>query len=369
VNVLRRFRKPLEFGFFVEMPVVFIAFLGWLVAGNGGGGDFGIFRQAGHAVAHGHSPFVQPTLQAFAENDKFVYSMPFAIPFIPFSFIPEQVGAVCFLVLGVAAIVLAVRLLGVRDYRCYGAAFLARPTMSTLALGTIGPFLLLLCAAGWRYRDRTRAGVFLALAAAAKLFLWPLLVWLLITRRYRAFLAASATIGVLLTAWAGLDPTGLRRYPETVRLLNDAQKWKSYSVQSLAISLHASAHAAALIGGMVAVAAVAAIVLLRRRGDQTTFATAVCAALIATPILWMHYLVLLIAPIAIMRPRLAPLWIAPIVVIATPHPESLGVVWQIVFDLAIVAIVAVWAVGSKAIKSAEPSTVQVGTTQLGSASA
>ena len=133
----------------------------------------------------------------------------------------------------------------------------------------------------------------------------------------------------------------MRQYPQTVRLLNDVQRWKSYSAQSLLISFHASAFTSELAAGMVAVAAIFALLLLRRRGDETTFATAVVSALIATPILWTHYLVLLLVPIAIARPRLAPLWLLPVVLWATPHPESLGVVWRIVFVLAVIAVVAV----------------------------
>jgi hypothetical protein len=70
----------------------------------------------------------------------------------------------------------------------------------------------------------------------------------------------------------------------------------------------------------------------------------VVSGLIATPILWNHYLVLLLAPIAIVRPRLAPLWLLPLVLWATPHPESLGVVWRIVLVLAVIGVVAVQAV-------------------------
>jgi hypothetical protein len=33
------------------------------------------------------------------------------------------------------------------------------------------------------------------------------------------------------------------------------------------------------------------------------------AALVMTPILWLHYLVLLAVPIALARPRLSPLWL------------------------------------------------------------
>jgi hypothetical protein len=181
----------------------------------------------------------------------------------------------------------------------------------------------------------------LALAAAAKLFLWPLLVWLLITRRFRAFAASLATIGVILAFWASIDVGGLHRYPQTVRLLNDVQRWKSYSLQSLLISLHATASMSELAAGAAAVLAVVALALLRRRADEVTFSAAVGAALIATPILWNHYLVLLLAPIALAQPRLAPLWLLPLVLWVTPHPESVGVVWRIALVLSVVSLVAI----------------------------
>jgi hypothetical protein len=326
---------------FAWAPAIFLVWLAWFVSGHGGGGDFSIFRRAGKAVLDGQSPYVHPTATLLAANDRFVYPTPFALPFVPFALAPQKVGAVGFLALSVAAVLGSVWLLGVRDWRCYGAAFLGIPVFGSLGVGSIGPFLLLLCALGWRYRDRTVAGVPLALAAGAKLFLWPMLVWLLVTRRFRAFAASLATIGATLALWAIIDPGGMRRYPQTVRLLDDVQRWKSYSVQSLFISLHASPFASEMAAGVAAVAAISALVLVRRRGDRVTFAAAVVAALVATPILWTHYLVLLLAPIAVTRPRLAPLWLLPLVLWVTPHPESLGVVWRIVFVLAVVGVVAV----------------------------
>ena len=333
--------RPLELGVFAQAPVIFLVWLAWFVHGHGGGGDFAIFRRAGQAVLHGHSPYVHPTLKLLAANDRFVYPTPFALPFIPFAFVSEQVAVLGFLVLSVAALLASVWLLGVRDWRCYGASLLGVPVFGALGVGSIGPFLLLLCALGWRFRDRTIAGVPLALAATAKLFLWPILVWLLVTRRFRAFAASLGTIGATVVLWASIDPGGMRRYPQTVRLLNDVQRWKSYSVQSLFISLHASALTSEVAAGFAAVVAVSMVVLVRRRGDGATFSAAVAAALIATPILWTHYLVLLLAPIAIARPRFGPLWLLPLVLWATPHPESLGVVWRIVLVLTVISVVAV----------------------------
>jgi alpha-1,2-mannosyltransferase len=338
---LRRFRHPMEIGVFAQVPAIAFLWLVWFVYGHGGGGDFAIFRRAGRAVLHGHSPYVHPTLKLLGANDHFVYPTPFALPFIPFAVAPEQAAAVGFLVLSLAAVLGSVWLLGVRDWRCYGASLLGVPVFGALGVGSIGPFLLLLCALGWRFRNRTVAGVPLAVAAAAKLFLWPLLVWLLVTRRFRAFAFSLATIGAILALWAGIDSGGMGRYPQTVRLLNEVQRWKSYSVQSLFISLHVPASTSVAVAVGVAVAVVAALVLLRRRGDDVTFPAAVVAALIATPILWNHYLVLLLAPIAIARPRLAPLWLLPLVLWATPHPESVGVVWRILLVLAVIGLVAI----------------------------
>ena len=348
---LRRLGRPWEVVVFGQVPAIAVLWLVWAVYGHGGGGDFAIFRRAGRAVLHGHSPYVNPTLKLLAANDRFVYPTPFALPFVPFAVVPEKAAAVAFLALSVAAVLASVWLLGVRDWRCYGVSLLGLPVLGAFGVGSIGPFLLLLCAVGWRIRDRTVAGVPLALAAAAKLFLWPVLVWLLVTRRFRAFVASLATIVVILALWAGIDPGGMRRYPQTVRLLNDVQRWKSYSVQSLFISLHVPVSTSELVAGVAAAAAVAAMVLLRRRSDEVLFAAAVVSALIATPILWNHYLVLLLAPIALARPRLAPLWLLPLVLWATPHPESLGIVWRIVFVLAVIALVAIQTVWRRSTRS------------------
>jgi hypothetical protein len=46
--------------------------------------------------------------------------------------------------------------------------------------------------------------------------------------------------------------------------------------------------------------------------DRRSFTLTIAAALVLTPILWLHYLVLLLAPIALARPRLSALWFLPL---------------------------------------------------------
>jgi hypothetical protein len=83
-----------------------------------------------------------------------------------------------------------------------------------------------------------------------------------------------------------------------------------------------------------------------RDGDRRAFAVAVVASLATTPILWLHYLLLLFVPIALYRPRLSGLWFLPVLLWATPTTHSHGATWRIVLALVIIAVVAVRTVGS-----------------------
>jgi MFS family permease len=337
-----RYRRPLEVGLFVEVPLLVVLVLAYLAAGHGGGGDFEIFRKAGNALLHGRSPYVRPTPELIGSNDRFVYPTPFALPFVPFALLPEKVGAVVYLFLCVAAVLAALWLLGVRDRRCFGVALIGAPVYSAIGIGTIGPFLLLLLAIGWRYRHRRIAGVPLALAAAAKLFVWPVLVWLVVTRRWRGACGAIATLAGVLLVWLAIDPSGMRRYPETVRVLNEVERWKSYSPQTFALSLGLSGTEAEALAVLIALLTVAAIVVAARsRGERHAFSLAIVGAVVATPILWLHYLILLLVPIALTRPRLSRVWFLPVVLWVSPHPESLGVIWRIAVVLATVVVIAV----------------------------
>jgi alpha-1,2-mannosyltransferase len=339
-----RTRKVIELGLFVEVPIIVLAWLAWgATKRHWSYYDLDVYRTAARAVLHGHSPYVAPVAELLAHNDKFVYPTPYAFLFVPFVFLPGVAAKLVFLGLSVAAVAAALNLIGVRDWRCYGLALLGVHVFIGLALGTIGPLLLVLVAAAWRYRDRAVSGVLLALAAAAKVFLWPLLVWLVATRRIRASAASLVTLGALGMVWALVDLNGLRSYPETLRVLNDVQRWKSYSPQSLAISFGASVRLAEVTTLVIAVSGIAAIAVLARRGDggRSAFAISVVVALLATPILWLHYLIFLLLPIGLARPRLSRLWLAPIALWITPHTESIGTVWKIAAVLTATVAVAV----------------------------
>jgi Glycosyltransferase family 87 len=304
--------------------------------------DWEIFRAAAHSVVHGRSPFPPATTAALAHGDKYVYPPVTALLLTPIAFGPVALGKTLFLLLALGCVLLALRLLGVRDWRCYGLALLTAPVVDTLSLGAISSMLLLGVALAWRYRDRPFvAGAATALTAVAKLFVWPLFVWLLATRRFRAALVAAATSVLLLVGgWAVIGFAGLGGYPHLLRVLTKVDAVKSYSLAGL---LRVDGGAATALTGLLVLAVICGIFLAARGpdGDRQALVIAVAGALLATPVLWLHYLDLLFVPIALARPRLSAIWFAPLAFWVTPLAHSGGSVWRICLVLAVTGYV-VW---------------------------
>lgn len=340
---LRSFAQPWELAAFVWLPGIGIGYAClYELRAREALEDFAIFRTAALSVLHGRSPYVGPNPAAFVHFDRFVYPPVAALLFSPFAALPGGAARVLMFLAGLVAVLAALRVLGVEDWRCYGVAVFSAPAINSLALGALTSFLLLGAALAWRYRDNTAvAGVATAFTAVLKLFLWPLAVWLLATRRWRAFLlCAGASIILLLGGWAVIGFAGLRSYPTLLHVLQQVEAPVSFSVVAL---FHLGGAAATAVTVALSLAAVAAIALAARsaEGDRRAFAVAIVASLVATPLLWLHYLLLLFVPIALYRPRLSGLWFLPLALWATPMTHSHGVTWRILLALAVLAVVAV----------------------------
>jgi hypothetical protein len=335
---LRSFAQPWELAAFVWLPGIGIGYAClYELRAREALEDFAIFRTAALSVLHGRSPYVGPNPAAFVHFDRFVYPPVAALLFSPFAALPGGAARVLMFLAGLVAVLAALRVLGVEDWRCYGVAVVSAPAINSLALGALTSFLLLGAALAWRYRDNTAvAGVATAFTAVLKLFLW-----LLATRRWRAFLlCAGASIILLLGGWAVIGFAGLRSYPTLLHVLQQVEAPVSFSVVAL---FHLGGAAATAVTVALSLAAVAAIALAARsaEGDRRAFAVAVVASLVATPLLWLHYLLLLFVPIALYRPRLSGLWFLPLALWATPMTHSHGVTWRILLALAVLAVVAV----------------------------
>jgi hypothetical protein len=120
-----------------------------------------------------------------------------------------------------------------------------------------------------------------------------------------------------------IDFRGLGDYRALLSRLSHLETLKSYSAVALGHALGlptALAWAAALV--LAALLLVAAARAARnpswsdRDRDAVSLTYAIGAALVASPIIWQHYLILMLAPLALARPRLSPLWFVPLIVSA-----------------------------------------------------
>ena len=284
-------------------------------SGNGPPHDLVVFLTAAGSVLHGHSPYI------YRADETYAYPPIAAFLFVPLHPLRAGVATLLLTLLSLAAIAAALRLLGVRDWRCYALVAVYPITRSAVDLGTIGPLLTLAIALTWRWRDHAAAaGAAAGAAVALKLFLWPLGVWLALTGRLRATLAAVgfAVLFVLLP-WAVLGFDGLGSYPGLLRHLADDEASSSYSLVAIGVRLHlpetlATVLSLVIAGGFLVAAARVARDEQRdsRERDVVTLTLILAAALAASPIVWVHYFLLLLVPLALTRPRLSPLWFLPL---------------------------------------------------------
>jgi alpha-1,2-mannosyltransferase/arabinofuranan 3-O-arabinosyltransferase len=183
---------------------------------------------------------------------------------------------------------------------------LSSPLLATLALGQVYPVLALGLVVAWvadRRDSQEISGAALGLVVALKPSLLPVLLWPLVRRRWRTLQAAlvsgavATLVGVLvLGAGATLD------YIRVLREQPVSTYWDNASLPSAAARLFTEnpyAQNVATLPWMVPVAyvlGIGAIVLTAmrvRHGAEVGLWALVAASLLASPIAWHNYLVLL----------------------------------------------------------------------------
>ena len=278
--------------------------------------DFrGTLWQPALDVLHGNSPYPALRLEAIDGGNPSVYPPPVILAAVPLAVLPFPLAAALWMAFLAASVAAALWILGVRDVRCYSLAIPSAPVATGLIFGNVTLLLVLAAAVAWRFRRSTWL-----LAAAVgggilvKFLLWPLVVWLLATRRYRAALAscAGAALATLL-AWAAIDFAGLRTYPRLLSLVSNLYGPHSWSLVAGGAGLGlGTADAERFAFGIGAAVLVLAIVLARREdGDRRSFIAALCSAILLSPIVWPYYFVLMLVPVAILEPRFGRLWMIP----------------------------------------------------------
>jgi alpha-1,2-mannosyltransferase len=291
------------------------------------------YLPAAHDLIHARSPYSMTDIPAGT-----IFASPplAALIFVPLLALPLKVAELLLAFAMLVCVLGAVRLLGVRDWRCYAATCLWLPTLFEFQTANLSGLLVLLTAAVWRYRDRRLA---VALAAgvlvALKLYGWPLIVFLLASRRIRAAVGAVlVAVGAALIPWAVFRFRGLAGLPHLLNAMAHAEAREGYWIANLFTPLASWSVAQGLaytVGALLLAASA------RVRDDRRTFVLCLGATLALSPIVWMHYFVVLAVVLALRAPRFGAIWLLPVALWFAPdsqqhpHGSALNVLasWQV----------------------------------------
>jgi hypothetical protein len=127
-------------------------------------------------------------------------------------------------------------------------------------------------------------------------------------------------VGLALLPWAAIGFAGITNYPGLLRRLSDDEAAQSFSLLAIGVRAHLAESMAAGLSMVCALALLAIAYRIARdqrrtvrNRDAAALALSLAAALVASPIVWLHYflLLLLLVPLALTWPRLSPFWLVP----------------------------------------------------------
>lgn len=298
---------------------------------EGFAGDFRmeLYPEA-RAVLRGVNPF--PAAEAPFSYHNFIWPIPAAIAVSPFALLAPGAATVVFSCVLGGVLLASLWILGIRDWRVYGLVGVWPATVSGFQAGNITPLLVLLLAIAWRFRGRSLvAGIAIGAAVALKLFLWPMIVWLLATRRWLGSgVAIASGCLVFLTV---LPYTSVAEYVRLMAHLAEAFGPQGFSPIGFFAQSGLPSGMAHVLGYSVGLTTL--FLACRRQ----SFVLALAASLLISPIVWLHYFTLLLVPLAIRSKSVGWLWVVPIGMWCCSKATQGSVAWQTAVALGCVAVV------------------------------
>lgn len=269
--------------------------------------------QPGRATLEGEDPYPDGALDSevgwWVTKRSSFYPPPAWLPALPLAAAPSLVASFVAQALLAACAFLTLRVLGVRDWRCYALWMTSAMVVFAIAFVNLHLAIVLLAAVLWRYRDTPwAAAAALSAALAFKLVLAPLWIWFLVTKRFRAaaYTAVAAPL-LLLGSWALIGFDGLRQYPDLLAHANETWAERGTLIRGLLIQL-GHAELAFVVSALLA-ALLVGLAWRHRSDDLVSFTLVAAAALVVSPLGWIYYLGLLVVPLAIARPRYSHVWL------------------------------------------------------------
>jgi hypothetical protein len=259
------------------------------------------------AVVDGITPYPEVDRSSIARS---VYPPAAFLPVVPLTPLPRSAVRAIWTALLLASAILTLHVLGVRDRRCFAVWLLSAPVVWGLALGSATLIVVLAVALNWRYRHSAIvSGAALACAVAIKLFVLPVVGWLVVTRRYRsAAITLVFSLALIVGSWAAIGFDGFLKYPERMRQLSADAAEQGLLLRALLEQAGMQGGDAMLAAGLAATLAFG-LGVVRRQADLVSFTWFLVGALLLCPLAWIHYLGLMVVPLAAKYPRFHPAWL------------------------------------------------------------
>jgi alpha-1,2-mannosyltransferase len=259
-----------------------------------------------NAVSHwlASQPIYDPLVTATGTCGIYQYPPPFVILALPFSLFGFAAGTWLWIAFVFACWLIGTALLPVRGATRWLVLLLGAvgwPLIFSIRIGQVTPVLYLVFALAWRSLDRpTALGAIVALGTMLKLQPAMLAVWLLARREWRALIVA-VVVGVVIAAAAAI--VGLsdwQGFLTLLRVISDAidlpvNKAIGATVHALGVDVGL----ARTIQAVNAIAIVGLVVIAGSRLPRTPgFLVAIVATQLVSPIIWTHYPLILLLPVA-----------------------------------------------------------------------
>ncbi len=259
--------------------------------------DVDVFLRAGAAATHSLRVYPAPGTPAVYSGFSFVYPYFSLWPFMLLAELPAALGTAVVFSLSVLAVIAACMIPTSRGPWRAVLVLCTAFTITGLQLGALSPLLFAGVVLLWRVRGRAGLFVLAGPVIATKLFLAPMLVWLLLAGRYRAFAWASASTVTLLSLGFLLGPISPDQYANMLAQLGAHEAQLGFGLIGALMNAGIPMSAAQASALALALGVLLAVRCRYRHTDdeRALFCACLVASLLLTPVLWSHYLVVLAA--------------------------------------------------------------------------
>ena len=293
------------------LAVLGLAVTMWIGRSPGWAYDFHAYYDAALRLISTGTPYQAETMSGPFRPGPYglyLYSPPLAMLFVPLTWLGENAAVMTWLVLRIGLLGLTCALMPVsRPIRLasLGISALSVPFLFDLNLGNVSLIVTFFAVVAWRWLDKPIGAVAVAASMALRPTMALIVGWWLLRGKWR--LVAWTALAATLIFVATLPFIPLRLWLEYLTVLRNVSDvtgvFRNFDLGSSMLLLGGPSWAASLV--LFAGYAIAGLAVLfsLRRDRELSYVVTVMATLLVAPLLWDHYLTMVLIPAAFLAGR------------------------------------------------------------------